>query len=148
MHKLAPFELQLFEQPAHRNDLAGLARVRHEGGVPVMADESIMDDASLIAVIKAEAADIVKLKSTASMWQPAADSSDESVNRDKVVSARFPNRGMWPSPEQRSRRPVLPSRDSARRSTSADRHAVARVAASACHVLAYGSRRDPNPKLP
>ena len=91
---MAPFELQLFEQPAHRNDLAGLARVRHEGGIPVMADESIMDDASLIAVIKAEA--------------------------------------------------VLPSRDSARRSTSADRQAVARVVASACHVIAYGSRRDPN----
>lgn len=54
------FDLQLFEQPAPKDDLAGLARVRREGGIPVMADESISDHASLIAVIKAEAADFVK----------------------------------------------------------------------------------------
>jgi L-alanine-DL-glutamate epimerase-like enolase superfamily enzyme len=54
------YNLQLFEQPAAKDDIAGLARVRREGGIPVMADESISDHASLIAVIKAEAADIVK----------------------------------------------------------------------------------------
>lgn len=54
------FDLQLFEQPAPQNDLAGLARVRREGGIPVMADESVSDHASLLAVIKAEAADFVK----------------------------------------------------------------------------------------
>ena len=54
------FDLQLFEQPAPQHDLAGLARVRREGGIPVMADESISDHASLIAVIKADAADFVK----------------------------------------------------------------------------------------
>jgi muconate cycloisomerase len=54
------FDLQLFEQPAPKDDLAGLARVRREGGIPVMADESISDHASLIAVIKADAADFVK----------------------------------------------------------------------------------------
>ena len=54
------FDLQLFEQPAHLRDLAGLARVRREGGIPVMADESVSDHASLIAVIKADAADFVK----------------------------------------------------------------------------------------
>src|SRR5688572_22643241 len=52
------FDLQLFEQPAR--DLEGLARVRREGGIPVMADESVSDHASLIAVIKADAADYVK----------------------------------------------------------------------------------------
>jgi muconate cycloisomerase len=58
-----PYELQLFEQPVPALDLAGLARVRREaGGVPIMADESILDHASLIAVIRADAADIVKLK--------------------------------------------------------------------------------------
>src|SRR6267378_3936411 len=57
------YELQLFEQPVAARDLAGMARVRREaGGVPIMADESILDHASLIAVIKAGAADIVKLK--------------------------------------------------------------------------------------
>lgn len=54
------FDLQLFEQPAHLRDLAGMARVRREGGIPVMADESVSDHASLIAVIKADAADFVK----------------------------------------------------------------------------------------
>jgi L-alanine-DL-glutamate epimerase-like enolase superfamily enzyme len=58
-----PFELQLFEQPVPAEDLAGMARVRREaGGVPIMADESIVDHASLLAVIRADAADIVKLK--------------------------------------------------------------------------------------
>jgi L-Ala-D/L-Glu epimerase len=54
------YDLQLFEQPAPKTDIAGLARVRREGGIPVMADETISDHASLIAVIKAGAADYVK----------------------------------------------------------------------------------------
>jgi muconate cycloisomerase len=62
-HLVQPCNLQLFEQPVAADDLAGMARVRREaGGVPIMADESILDHASLIAVIKANAADIVKLK--------------------------------------------------------------------------------------
>jgi L-Ala-D/L-Glu epimerase len=55
-----PFDLQLFEQPAPKDDIAGLARVRREGGIPVMADETIDSHQSLIAVIKAGAADYVK----------------------------------------------------------------------------------------
>ena len=58
--RVKQFDLQLFEQPAHLRDLAGLARVRREGGIPVMADESISDHASLVAAIKADAADFVK----------------------------------------------------------------------------------------
>ena len=54
------YDLQLFEQPAPKEDLAGLARVRREGGIPVMADESISDHESLIRVIKADCADFVK----------------------------------------------------------------------------------------
>jgi len=59
---LEPFNLQLFEQPVHADDLEGMAKVRQAIGIPVMADESIIDHASLIAVIKKDAADIVKLK--------------------------------------------------------------------------------------
>ncbi len=59
---LEPFELQLLEQPVAAADLAGMARVRSAIGIPVMADESITDHASLIAVIRAGCADIVKLK--------------------------------------------------------------------------------------
>ena len=60
---MAPFDLQLFEQPVPADDLAGMARVRREaGGLPIMADESVLDHASLIAIIRAEAADLVKVK--------------------------------------------------------------------------------------
>lgn len=60
---LEPFALQLFEQPAPANDIRGMARVRREaGGVPIMADESVSDHASLIDIIKAEAADLIKVK--------------------------------------------------------------------------------------
>lgn len=62
---VAPFGLQLFEQPVPADDIAGMARVRREAnavGVPVMADESVLDHASLIRIIKLEAADIVKVK--------------------------------------------------------------------------------------
>jgi muconate cycloisomerase len=53
-------DMQLFEQPVHKDDLAGLARIRREGGIPIMADESISDHESLIRVIKADCADFVK----------------------------------------------------------------------------------------
>jgi L-alanine-DL-glutamate epimerase-like enolase superfamily enzyme len=62
---VAPFKLQLFEQPVPDHDIAGMARVRREAnavGLPVMADESVLDHASLIRIIKADAADIVKVK--------------------------------------------------------------------------------------
>ena len=62
---VAPYQLQLFEQPTPADDLAGLARVRREAnamGIPIMADESIIDHTSLINIIQARAADIVKVK--------------------------------------------------------------------------------------
>ena len=54
------YDLQLFEQPVAKADVEGLARVRREGGIPIMADESISDHDSLLRVIKADAADFVK----------------------------------------------------------------------------------------
>ena len=62
---VAPFKLQLFEQPVPDHDIPGMARVRKEAnavGVPIMADESVLDHASLIRIIRADAADIVKVK--------------------------------------------------------------------------------------
>jgi L-alanine-DL-glutamate epimerase-like enolase superfamily enzyme len=62
---VAPFRLQLFEQPVPDHDIAGMARVRREAnavGLAVMADESVLDHASLIRIIQADAADIVKVK--------------------------------------------------------------------------------------
>ncbi|MGN6703710.1 MAG: mandelate racemase/muconate lactonizing enzyme family protein, partial [Burkholderiaceae bacterium] len=59
---LEPVNLQLLEQPVADDDLEGMARVRRSIGTPVMADESITDHDSLIDVIRAGCADIVKLK--------------------------------------------------------------------------------------
>lgn len=59
---LEPYDLQLLEQPVGAGDLAGTAKVRQAIGIPVMVDESITDHASLIAVIRAQCADLVKLK--------------------------------------------------------------------------------------
>lgn len=55
-----PYDLQLFEQPTAKDDIEGLARVRRQAGIPIMADETICDHESLVAVIKADAADYVK----------------------------------------------------------------------------------------
>ncbi len=60
---VAPFDLQLFEQPVPAGDIAGMVRVRRKSaGIPIMADESVLDHASLIRIIQAGAADIVKVK--------------------------------------------------------------------------------------
>ena len=62
---VAPYKLQLFEQPVAADDIAGMARVRREAnavGLPIMADESVLDHASLIRIIEARAADLVKVK--------------------------------------------------------------------------------------
>lgn len=61
-NKLEPFGLQLLEQPVAAADLAGMAKVRQAVGIPIMADESITDHESLIAVIRADCADLIKLK--------------------------------------------------------------------------------------
>ncbi len=52
----------LFEQPVPREDLEGMARVRRAIGFPVMADECVYRHESLLRIIRAEAADIVKVK--------------------------------------------------------------------------------------
>ena len=62
---VAPYKLQLFEQPVPADGIAGMARVRKAAnavGVPIMADESVLDHASLIRIIRMDAADIVKVK--------------------------------------------------------------------------------------
>jgi muconate cycloisomerase len=64
-HMVAPYKLQLFEQPVPADDIAGMARVRKAAnaeGVIIMADESLLDHASLIDIIRADAADMVKVK--------------------------------------------------------------------------------------
>jgi L-alanine-DL-glutamate epimerase-like enolase superfamily enzyme len=59
---IAPYRIALLEQPVPRKDLDGLARVRRAIDIPIMADEAIEGPETLLAVIRQEAADIVKVK--------------------------------------------------------------------------------------
>ena len=54
--------VECFEQPCKRDDLAGLKAVREQGGVPVVADESIRDELDLERLVAAGAVDGVNLK--------------------------------------------------------------------------------------
>ena len=60
--RLEPYALTLVEQPIVRTDLAGLAQIRRSIAIPLMADESVTGPASLIEIIRRDAADIVKVK--------------------------------------------------------------------------------------
>jgi muconate cycloisomerase len=62
IRRLEPYGLVLVEQPIARGDIAGLAAIRRAIGIPLMADESVTDAASLVEIIRREAADIVKVK--------------------------------------------------------------------------------------
>ncbi|HEU4370987.1 MAG TPA: enolase C-terminal domain-like protein [Methylomirabilota bacterium] len=62
IRKLEPFELTLVEQPVPRAHIAALAEIRRGIGIPLMADESVTGPASLIEIIRRQAADIVKVK--------------------------------------------------------------------------------------
>lgn len=55
-------ELELLEQPVRADDLLGLARVTHAVGVPVAADEAVFTPGDALAVISADAADIINVK--------------------------------------------------------------------------------------
>jgi muconate cycloisomerase len=62
IRKLEPFRLTLVEQPVGREQIRALAEIRRGIDVPLMADESVTGPASLIEIIRREAADIVKVK--------------------------------------------------------------------------------------
>ena len=62
IRRLEPFGLTLVEQPVPRDDIEGLAAIRRAIRIPLMADESVTDPASLVEIIRREAADIVKVK--------------------------------------------------------------------------------------
>lgn len=59
---LRPFRLAYIEQPVGVREVEGLARLRRQGAVPVAADESAADMASLRQLLAAEAADFWILK--------------------------------------------------------------------------------------
>jgi muconate cycloisomerase len=62
IRRLERYALTLVEQPIPRDQIAGLAEIRAAIGIPLMADESVTDGASLIEIIRRGAADFVKVK--------------------------------------------------------------------------------------
>jgi L-alanine-DL-glutamate epimerase-like enolase superfamily enzyme len=58
---LEKLEVILFEQPTRRGDHGAMAAVRQRCGVPVMADESVFTPQDALAVIRADAADVLSL---------------------------------------------------------------------------------------
>ena len=63
IHALAPFDLEYVEQPCM--DLAELAEIRRRVaymGIPIAADESVRKAADPLAVVRAQAADILVIK--------------------------------------------------------------------------------------
>ncbi|HMH52516.1 MAG TPA: enolase C-terminal domain-like protein [Candidatus Acidoferrum sp.] len=62
INALVPYDLTLVEQPVRRDRIDLLAEIRRRITIPLMADESVTSPASLIEIIKREAADIVKVK--------------------------------------------------------------------------------------
>ena len=62
IQRLEPYDLTLVEQPVPRDRIDALAEIHREIDIPLMADESVTSPASLIEIIKRDAADIVKVK--------------------------------------------------------------------------------------
>ncbi|HKU39647.1 MAG TPA: dipeptide epimerase, partial [Polyangiales bacterium] len=58
----AGLAVECFEQPCARSDLDGMAQVARDGGVPVIADESLRSDADLTQLLATRAAHGVNLK--------------------------------------------------------------------------------------
>jgi L-alanine-DL-glutamate epimerase-like enolase superfamily enzyme len=60
-HALEEYEVAFVEQPVHRLDLDGLARVRQQIRLPVMADEAVFTPQDALTCIQKGAADIISV---------------------------------------------------------------------------------------
>jgi len=62
LRKLEPYDIDAAEQPIAIWDLEGLAALARATGIPIMADESVSTDHSLLEVIRRRAATVVQTK--------------------------------------------------------------------------------------
>ncbi len=62
LRKLEPFDIDVAEQPIAIWDVDGLAALAHAVAMPIMADESVSTDHSLLDIIKKRAATVVQTK--------------------------------------------------------------------------------------
>lgn len=61
LRRMEPYHLLLAEQPVHRQDVEGLAEVRHRVGIPIMADEAVFSFQDALAVLRHRAVDIISV---------------------------------------------------------------------------------------
>ncbi|RLI21972.1 dipeptide epimerase, partial [Candidatus Bathyarchaeota archaeon] len=62
INKIEKYDVELIEQPVKAEDLKGLATVRKNSSIPIMADESVHSPEDALKVIRAEAADVINIK--------------------------------------------------------------------------------------
>jgi muconate cycloisomerase len=60
--RIETFNIESLEQPVQAHDLKGMADIRNQIGIPLMADESVHTMLDAMAVIEHRAADVIKLK--------------------------------------------------------------------------------------
>ena len=61
LRRIEPFGIELAEQPLKREDLDGMAFVRENIDIPIMADESVWSPRTAMRVLQSQAADIVSV---------------------------------------------------------------------------------------
>jgi L-Ala-D/L-Glu epimerase / N-acetyl-D-glutamate racemase len=59
---IAPYEPEYVEQPVDRRDLEAMAEVRRLSGVPVMADEAVLDARDALRAVRLRACDLINIK--------------------------------------------------------------------------------------
>lgn len=62
LKKLEPFNVEIVEQPVKADDIRGLAEVRRNSSIPVMADESVHGPRDALRVVNEEAVDLINIK--------------------------------------------------------------------------------------
>ena len=62
LRRLERYEIDFCEQPVHYRDLEGLAEVRRNSAIPIMADESVHSPQDVLEVVRRNAADMVNIK--------------------------------------------------------------------------------------
>ncbi|NHV99989.1 MAG: dipeptide epimerase [Thaumarchaeota archaeon] len=62
LNRVEKFRIRFVEQPVPAHDVKGLARVRRDSPIPVMADESVHSPSDALRLIREEAVDMINIK--------------------------------------------------------------------------------------
>jgi len=62
LNKLERFDIEFAEQPVAANEIKGLAEIRRNSSIPVMADESVQSPEDALNLIRQDAVDLINIK--------------------------------------------------------------------------------------